>query len=554
MTPFLKDPAPGLSAAPTLVADSKTGDPFSQAIDQFLAEQEDADSKNPFINKIRTAQQLLATTTHDGEQQSKVAAIDLENFVQGLAAQKQTHSVRRTLQRLTPFIGILSKLMGMCENILQAAPFGVSIAFTGARVVLGLAVQASNCLESVVDAIVEIGHKLKCYELFADAFRQSADIQELLVSSYKRIIQFWSDVSRILSAGRFKSAVMSLSTPIDKEVTAALDGLKRDADNVTTLAQATTDRQMQHERETARREQIIRWITNDSNLDIEDDLSKAAKGYQEGTCQWFFDDKRFKSWCESRDNAVLWYHANPGSGKTVLAATVVEHLKKQGQNVAYFFYSFNSPSRKQGISGLRSLALRLFHLANFVPQTLQDRIKDAVNYNMGGLRQQRTAVAVVHDLLNHGCADVCIVVDGLDECSDEGETLSSFQDLLGSETYGLVKWFFTSRNQPRIKATMDKCKAQEIKAETDVISRDIRAYFSKYIPSACNTCVARWSEGEDNFLYARLICETLRGEGLTSEDEINQALMAYPKDLNGYYMRVLEKLGGKSEREQERAR
>lgn len=553
MAPFLKDPAPGLSAAPTLVADSKTGDPFSQAIDQFLAELEKgADVKNPFVNEIRAAQQLLAATTHDGEQPSKAAATDLKDFVQGLEAQKRTHSVRRALQRLTPFIEILSKLMGMCEHILQAAPFGVSIAFTGARIVLGLAVQASNCLESVVDAIEEIGINLKCYERFADAFRKSADIQELLVSSYKRIIKFWFNVSRILSASRFKSAMKSLLTPIDKEATVALNGLKRDAERVSILAQATTAQQRERERETTRRERIIRWITNDSNLDIRVNLRDAAERHQEGTCQWLLDDQRFKSWCESRVNAVLWYHANPGSGKTVLAAAVVEHLKKQGQNVAYFFYSFNSPSRKQGISGLRSLALQLFHLVNFVPQTLQDRFDFEMIHNMEGLLHQSTAVAAVHDLLNHGCADVCIVVDGLDECSDEAQTLMSFQNLLGLGTYGLVKWFFTSRNQPRIKASMDKCKAQEIKAETDVISQDIRAYFSKYI--TCNKCVARWSEGEENFLYARLVCETLRGEGLTSEEEIDQALKTYPKDLNGYYMRVLEKLSGKSELEQERAR
>lgn len=137
---------------------------------------------------------------------------------------------------------------------------------------------------------------------------------------------------------------------------------------------------------------------------------------------------------------MLWYyHANPGSGKTVLAATIIDYLRMQGQNVAYFFYSFNSPRRKQGISGLGSLALQILHHMNFVSQTLQNRLDNEMSLNIAGLHNQSTAVAIVHDLLNHGCAEVCVIVDGLDECSDEAQTLISFKNLLGLNIYGVVK-------------------------------------------------------------------------------------------------------------------
>lgn len=54
--------------------------------------------------------------------------------------------------------------MGICEALLQSAPFGVSIALTGARVVLGLAAQAGRFFDTVVDGVREIGLSLKCYE------------------------------------------------------------------------------------------------------------------------------------------------------------------------------------------------------------------------------------------------------------------------------------------------------------------------------------------------------------------------------------------------------
>lgn len=540
------------SATSTLVADSQAWDPFSQAINQFLLELRDgADDKNPFVKEIKAARQRQ-TKDDDGKDQSKVAAADLKNFVQDLEAQKQAHPRRRMFKRVTPFIDNLSKLMGMCETLLQAAPFGVNVAFAGARVVLGLAVQVGNCFDTIVDGIEEIGISLRYYEKFAEAFRDSPDLQELLVSSYKRVIRFWFNISRILSTGILKGAMKSLVAPIDKEVNVALKGLRHDGDRVSISAQATMAQQTERDREIRRREGIIKWMTSDSSVDVRVDLRDQVELHQRGTCQWLLDDQRFKHWCQSQENAVLWYHAHPASGKTVLAAAVIEHLKAQGQNVAYFFYSFNNPSRKQGISGLRYLALQLFHLAKFVPQTLQDRFDKEMEFNTGGLHDQSTAVATVHDLLKHACANICIVVDGLDECSDEAPTLMSFKNLLGLDTYGVVKWFFTSRDHPQIRATMQKGQALEIKAETDLISQDIQAYLSEYV--TCQKCVTKWSKGEDNFLYARLICEALRGEGLTSEEEIDLALSTYPKDLNGYYMRVLEKLSERSESEQERAR
>lgn len=551
MAPFVRYTTPP-PAALTSVADRKTETPLSQAIDQFLAElKEGTDAKNPFIKEIRAAHQRLVNAD-DGKGQSQVAAKDLKSFIEDLEAQKRAQRRHRVMQRLNPFIDNLSKLMGLCEQLLSASPFGVSIAFAGARVVLGLAANVGNCLDSVVDGIEEIGVSLKYYEKFADAFRESPDVQELLVSSYKRIIQFWSNVSRILATSRFKGALSSLVAPIDKEVTKALNGLRRDGERVSIAAQATTAQQTERDREAKRRAGIIRWITSDSPVDVRVTLREEVERRQERTCQWLLDDQRFKSWWSSTENAVLWYHANPGSGKTVLAATVIEQLKKQGQQYAYFFYSFNSPRRKQGISGLRSLALQLFHLAKYVPQALQDRFDNEMGHNILGLHDQSTAVATVHDLLKHECADVYIVVDGLDECYDEAQTLMNFKNLLGLDTYGVVKWFFTSRDHPQIRATMEGCGAREIEAETDLISQDIRAYFSNYI--TCQKCVSRWSEGENNFLYARLVCEALRGEGLTSEEEIDQALDTYPKDLNGYYVRVLEKLSEKTELEQERAR
>lgn len=185
------------------------------------------------------------------------------------------------------------------------------------------------------------------------------------------------------------------------------------------------------------------------------------------------------------------------------------------------------------------------------PDKVVQRYKDESGSSADGLESILSASHVVHNLLTQ-CPETFVVVDGIDECLDDDMLLIRLQHLMKTPTYGLVKWLFTSRNSPKIRSVMEACQAIEVEAPTQSISNDIRTYLSKYI--TCQHCINKRSKDEDNFLYSKLICDTLRGEGLTTDAEIREALKRYPKDLNGYYMRVLEKLSKKTEQQQGLAR
>ncbi|KAL2277488.1 hypothetical protein FJTKL_15405 [Diaporthe vaccinii] len=525
--------------------------PFSRAIDDFLRElNAEDDPKNPFLRELKASRQHLAKTP-GCKTQAQASAANLRDFMESLQTQKSSGRGLKILARLEPFIDSLARVMGLCENMLSAAPFGVSIAFSGARIVLRLAVQMQTCLDSIVDAMEQIGISLKCYDKFAQAFPDSDEVQDLLASSYKNIVCFWFKASRILSRHSLKTVIRGATRSIEKEIKTALDGLSRDSSNVMALAQATTAEQAIHERESTLRQGVIDWIKSGSYIDVRPILQDQLDLRLEGTCNWLFEDKRFLNWCNATENAALWYNAKPGSGKSVYAATIIDYLKKRDKKVAYFFYSFNSPQRKFGISGMRSLALQLLKFVTGLPDRVVQRYKDELENCASGLDNIHTASHVVHELLTQ-CEETFVVIDGVDECLDDDITLITLHYLMNMPTYGRVKWLFTSRNYLKIRTVMDGSQAVEIEASTEAISHDIRFYFSKKI--SCEHCIDKWTEGEDNFLYSKLICDTLQGEGLTSEAEIRHALKTYPKNLNAYYLRALEKLSETTEQQQELAR
>ncbi|KAI7772982.1 hypothetical protein LA080_012655 [Diaporthe eres] len=525
--------------------------PFSRAIDDFLRElNAEDDPKNPFLRELKASRQHLAKTP-GCKTQAQASAANLRDFMESLQTQKSSGRGLKILARLEPFIDSLARVMGLCENMLNAAPFGVSIAFSGARIVLRLAVQMQTCLDSIVDAMEQIGISLKCYDKFAQAFPDSDEVQDLLASSYKNIVCFWFKASRILSRHSLKTVIRGATRSIEKEIKTALDGLSRDSSNVMALAQATTAEQAIHKRESTLRQGVIDWIKSGSYIDVRPILQDQIDLRLEGTCNWLFEDKRFLNWCNATENAALWYNAKPGSGKSVYAATIIDYLKKREKKVTYFFYSFNSPQRKFGISGMRSLALQLLKFVTGLPDRVVQRYKDELENCASGLDNIHTASHVVHELLTQ-CEETFVVIDGVDECLDDDITLITLHYLMNMPTDGRVKWLFTSRNYLKIRTVMEGSQAVEIEASTEAISHDIRFYFSKKI--SCEHCIDKWTEGEDNFLYSKLICDTLQGEGLTSEAEIRHALKTYPKNLNAYYLRALEKLSETTEQQQELAR
>ncbi|KAJ8125497.1 hypothetical protein O1611_g8142 [Lasiodiplodia mahajangana] len=522
---------------------------LSTAIDEFLAELKQKykeNTENPFLQALINSR-VGTLRTENGLSQSEVSAEELHKSILELDARKRTKRSYRLLHRLSPFLEVLKGVLKKCEIFVQAAPFGVAIAFTGARIVLEMALTVEEYLEAVVTAMERIAGILEVYQKLS-----SLDLGPRLIRSYKQIITFWYKLSKILSSSKVKGILSrSILTPLKQETEDGLKTLQEDMHinlgitQAAGLMMADKDRQARMDADQkALKTDIRHWIMGENRIDFKGDYETQLDLRHEDTCNWILQDERFLNWHDSRNNALLWYSAPPGSGKSVLASAVIDYLTKAERKVAYFFYSFSKNDCRRVGQGLRILALQLLAFVGTPSDKLVNLYETETQFSPH-LDNIRAMASVVQELITRN-DDLYIVIDGIDECEDEKEMSNVIRLLVDQPTLGTVRWLFTSRVS-EIEKTMRSLQAVEIHPSQDDIREDIKSYLSSKI--SCKHCLREWTdECDNNFLIARFVSETL-GK-LTSEADIEAELTTFPKKLNGYYMRTLAKINTRGQMEQ----
>jgi hypothetical protein len=86
------------------------------------------------------------------------------------------------------------------------------------------------------------------------------------------------------------------------------------------------------------------------------------------TCSWLVNDQRFRKWIEDDEKRLLWIHAPPGLGKSVLSAFLVEqifsHTKSgciKNFSTAYFFCKGTDERLRTDTAILKYLLVQILH-------------------------------------------------------------------------------------------------------------------------------------------------------------------------------------------------
>lgn len=543
--------------------------PFALAIVSFLSDiKQNEDIRSPFYREV-LAQINSDSLEKDPAIQSQICADQLVAFIGDLERKQKTES--KTLwitDKLRPFVSGLAQYTTICDSMIQAAPSAVVVVYAGARLILQLAQNFYSCFDTILSIMEDIGHLLGCYHLFSKAYQSSVDMQNLLVESYKKIVSFWQKASKLLSRKAYKTLLIGLVKPLGAEWQDCRQGLQDDSARVQMLAQATeADYRRRKDLEQADRrhdkmwKEIVGWIKageDDEDLDMRGNIRANMDVHHENTCDWLFEHPDMERWLDAKKTTSVWYSAPPGAGKTILVSAVVRKLQDKGLKTAAFFYSFNDVVRRKPITALRCLALQLLTHSENIPDKVQRLYEDDVMNHCFKLNDMKVAVEIVEALIKQ-TSRIHIIVDGLDECQDRQGLFDSFGRLLGSKTYGIVKWFFASRPEYDIRVKMRKHEVTEIEAPRDRLMDDIKRYvshqFTNKLDLDCKDCIEHWtSKSEGNFLWVTLMLRIMEGEDLTCEEEIEEHLNKFPKGLTGCYMRSLAQLSKRPERHQQLAR
>src|SRR6266516_6004346 len=108
-----------------------------------------------------------------------------------------------------------------------------------------------------------------------------------------------------------------------------------------------------------RRDNILEWI---SSTDFPAQQSDFIARRQDGTGLWFLNSPKFKEWIHG-PNRTLFCPGIPGAGKTIMAATTIDHLWETKQSdtigVAYIYCNYKTKVDQNTTSLLAAILKQL---------------------------------------------------------------------------------------------------------------------------------------------------------------------------------------------------
>lgn len=274
----------------------------------------------------------------------------------------------------------------------------------------------------------------------------------------------------------------------------------------------------------------------------------------EGTCQWLDERDDFREWRDSaglffeedaptptRSPAIFLVHANPGSGKTFLAAHVVEELAQFQLECAHYFFHIGDKTSHSLVDFMTSIAYQMASANAVVREKLLEI------YYKGSIFDQNDTWAIWTKVFKRGIFETRIrtpqywVIDAIDECSRYKEF---FTMIKGIQLSFPLHIFITSRKFPQSLEPSASVKSIEIEYEDSI--RDIECYIRTRTHSQPTDAIATKDDLVSNllqrsnacFLWVKLVIDEL--EQVYSNQSIMEVLHSIPETMIPYYERTIK--------------
>ncbi|KAK3378799.1 hypothetical protein B0T24DRAFT_568404 [Lasiosphaeria ovina] len=295
-------------------------------------------------------------------------------------------------------------------------------------------------------------------------------------------------------------------------------------------------------------EKIKRWLCPP---DPSTNANHARKLRHEGTGAWLLENLVFQSW-HSGSRRYIWLYGLAGCGKTVLSATVLDHLAQEKDRfILSFFFDF-SDTKKQTVDGmLRSLAFQLYQYGT------GSAVLDATfQAHQDGRDQPATKALsdVVYKMLA-AQNQVSIVLDALDESTTRDELLLCLNDVVFRRELGHVQLLCTGRPESEFLRRITSLIGEEncLVLDKRAVDADIQSYITAQLSQRRDFQEKRLSQGlleqirtkvgqgaDGMFRWAFCQLESLGR--CRHEADMEKALTSLPPNLDETYRRMIESI------------
>ncbi|KAJ5784770.1 uncharacterized protein N7503_009982 [Penicillium pulvis] len=269
------------------------------------------------------------------------------------------------------------------------------------------------------------------------------------------------------------------------------------------------------------------------------EFSRHLASYLQGTGQWLISTSTYKQWHQGNENGLIWIKGVPGSGKSVMAASIIHQLCKEEVPVLYFFFRQIIDANHQPVAVLRDW---LCQLLPFSPP-LQVRLRD--EYLQKKRPINTLALSDLWKDLKFALSvfpKVYCVIDALDEMDQGNDGFLHSLAELGQWRLESVKVLITSRPVVAIESPLRPFHIPHIQLDERLVDKDIAAYVqyrlrNSSVPHDYWHLVTEAVPGRANglFLYARLSMDAFVRPGADPQ----VVLETLPADLNVMYNNLL---------------
>ncbi|TAQ86948.1 hypothetical protein B7494_g4728 [Chlorociboria aeruginascens] len=276
----------------------------------------------------------------------------------------------------------------------------------------------------------------------------------------------------------------------------------------------------------------------------QDDLDFFRKRWTPGTCDWILSSPSFKKWAnESEDGPkMLWLHALPASGKSILSSFIANHLLQETFCV-YYFFRFGDQSKRSLSTCLRTIA---FQIAEQLPQFCR-ALKD-IRFSSKTL--EKTDAKTIWEKVFIGVlfrmevtTTMYWIIDAIDE-SDHPQLLVEMMQSI-STSLAPIKLLLVSRQTPELISTFDRLSvvAPVAYLPLEDTKNDIRIYVEKEIqymhapPEFKSQIVEKMVAGANgNFLWASLaLVEVMK---CNTQEDLDETLEDIPTGMEQLYQQM----------------
>ncbi|KAJ9612098.1 hypothetical protein H2200_003693 [Cladophialophora chaetospira] len=292
--------------------------------------------------------------------------------------------------------------------------------------------------------------------------------------------------------------------------------------------------------------QLQAWLCPTDYSSDSGDLKKHLAARTAGTCHWLHERQAFREWYTSPVKSLLWLEGIPGSGKSVVTSSLIEHLSLDVTPVLYFFIRRTIDCNKSPASLIRDW------LSQLLPYS------DTLAGELGNEMTRHPSISTLtFDVLWQifisavsAMKKVYCIIEGLDELAPGNEDFYARINELAHTKPSAIKIVVATRQLAAAEQALTTDLRTKIKLNRHNTEGDIAMFVKARLQTfdvleldegaRGQLCKTICTVSNGLFLYARLAIDELSEKGYElGKEYLKSALSDLPKGVENMYASIL---------------